>query len=93
MSRKRLAGRRPPKVVAAKVRDIVSRTCGLQITSDSQKLADDLYLGDVEKVELLVSVEVGFGIDFTKGEANSIATVQDLIIAVAAKSSSVKPIM
>jgi acyl carrier protein len=77
-------GRRAAGSIAERVRAIVSRTCGRQV-SDGQLLLRDLQLDDADRIELLMAIELAFHCDFTRAEAEAIATVADLVEIVGRK--------
>ena len=70
--------RRAADSIAERVRAIVARTCSRHV-SDGQQLSRDLQLDDADRNELLMAIELAFRFDFTRAEAEAIATVGDLV--------------
>jgi acyl carrier protein len=84
-------GGRPADSIAERVRAIVARTARRRAVVDELHLARDLQLDDAGRIELLMVIELAFRFDFTRAEAEAIATVGDLVETVGRKVRLAEP--
>lgn len=68
-------------VIAEKVKKIVAEVAGAfeGEVDELSTLAGDLSLDSLDKVELVIKLEEGFGLEIEDGDAENIKTVQDII--------------
>ena len=63
------------------IKKIISKQLGIKIDTitNDQDLINDLKADSLDTVELMMSIEEQFGIDFTEEDVGSLSTVQSVI--------------